>query len=68
LADFGLSRAFSVPGKPYTKEVQTLWYRAPEVLLGMKEYSVAVDMWSVGCIMTELFTKKPFIQGQKEID
>ena len=39
LADFGLARAFGLPVKTYTHEVVTLWYRAPEILLGAKEYS-----------------------------
>ncbi|XP_028111261.1 cyclin-dependent kinase B1-1-like [Camellia sinensis] len=50
IADLGLGRAFNVPLKSYTHEVVTLWYRAPEVLLGSTHYSTAVDMWSVGCI------------------
>lgn len=54
LADFGLARAFSLPMKAYTHEVVTLWYRAPEILLGTKMYSTAVDMWSLGCIFSEM--------------
>ncbi|KAK1902315.1 Cyclin-dependent kinase 2 [Dissostichus eleginoides] len=46
LADFGLARAFGVPVRTYTHEVVTLWYRAPEILLGCKYYSTAVDIWS----------------------
>ncbi|KAF9562823.1 Cyclin-dependent kinase 3 [Mortierella alpina] len=49
LADFGLARAFGIPLRTYTHEVITLWYRAPEILLGARHYSTAVDMWSVGC-------------------
>jgi len=45
LADFGLARAFSVPVRAYTHEVVTLWYRAPEILLGVKDYSTPVDAW-----------------------
>lgn len=54
IADLGLGRAFTVPMKAYTHEIVTLWYRAPEVLLGATHYSVAVDMWSVGCIFGNL--------------
>ena len=54
LADFGLARAFSVPVRNYTHEVVTLWYRAPEILLGSKGYSMAVDVWSLGCIFAEM--------------
>lgn len=68
IADFGLARAFGVPVRSYTHEVVTLWYRAPEVLLGCPRYSCPVDMWSVGCIMSELITKKPLFQGDSEID
>ncbi|XP_067843925.1 cyclin-dependent kinase 2-like isoform X1 [Heptranchias perlo] len=54
LADFGLARAFGVPVRTYTHEVVTLWYRAPEILMGCKFYSTAVDVWSIGCIFAEM--------------
>lgn len=54
LADFGLSRSFSLPTRAYTREVVTLWYRAPEMLLGTKIYCPGVDIWSLGCIMAEM--------------
>ena len=54
LADFGLARAFGLPVKTYTHEVVTLWYRAPEILLGAKEYSTPIDIWSIGCIFAEM--------------
>lgn len=50
LADFGLARVFSVPLRQYTHEVVTLWYRAPEILLGTKEYTTAIDSWSIGVL------------------
>lgn len=68
LADFGLARAFIIPIRVYTHEVVTLWYRAPEVLLGCKRYTTPVDMWSVGCIFAEMATKKPLFHGDSEID
>jgi len=68
LADFGLARAFGVPVRTYTHEVVTLWYRAPEILLGQKRYSTPVDIWSVGCIFAELVTKRPLFPGDCEID
>jgi cyclin-dependent kinase 1 len=68
IADFGLARAFSIPIRPYTKEVLTLWYRAPEILLGSVEYSTPVDIWSVGCIFAELCLKRPLFQGDYEMD
>ncbi len=68
LADFGLARAYSVPIKTLTHEVETLWYRAPEILLGQKEYALPVDMWSVGCIFAEMVEKRPLFMGDSEID
>jgi len=68
LADFGLARAFGVPVRTYTHEVVTLWYRAPEILLGSKYYSTSVDTWSLGCIFAEMLTRKPLFPGDSEID
>ena len=68
LADFGLARAFGLPIKTYTHEVVTLWYRAPEILLGGRQYSTPVDIWSVGCIFAEMAQKRPLFMGDSEID
>jgi serine/threonine protein kinase len=68
IADFGLSRAFGIPLPAYTHEVVTLWYRAPEILLGGKRYSTPVDIWSIGCIFAEMATRKPMFTGDCEID
>jgi cyclin-dependent kinase 2 len=68
LADFGLARAFGLPVKTYTHEVVTLWYRAPEILLGCRQYSTPVDIWSVGCIFAEMAHKRPLFAGDSEID
>lgn len=68
LADFGLARAFGVPLRTYTHEVVTLWYRAPEILLGSRFYSTAVDVWSIGCIFAERVTRKALFPGDSEID
>ncbi|KIY43208.1 CMGC/CDK/CDC2 protein kinase [Fistulina hepatica ATCC 64428] len=69
LADFGLARAFGIPLRTYTHEVVTLWYRAPEVLLGSRHYSTGVDMWSVGCIFAEMAMQGiPLFPGDSEID
>ncbi|CAL8113022.1 unnamed protein product [Orchesella dallaii] len=69
LADFGLARAFSVqknqPNR-YTNRVVTLWYRPPELLLGERNYGPAVDMWGAGCIMAEMWTRSPIMQGSTE--
>jgi len=68
LADFGLARSFCLPVRSYTHEVVTLWYRAPEILLGCKLYSTAVDVWSIGCIFVEMTTRKALFPGDSEID
>ncbi|KAG7442701.1 Pkinase-domain-containing protein [Guyanagaster necrorhizus] len=69
LADFGLARAFGIPMRTYTHEVVTLWYRAPEVLLGSRHYSTAIDMWSVGAIFAEMACQgQPLFPGDSEID
>ncbi|MCQ2817129.1 MAG: CDC2/CDK family serine/threonine-protein kinase [archaeon] len=68
LADFGLARIYSIPIRPYTKEVLTLWYRGPEMILGISNYSTGMDIWSLGCIFGELFYGKPIFQGDSEID
>ena len=67
LADFGLARAFSVPMRPFTHEVVTIWYRAPELLLGATEYTIAVDIWSIGCIFFELCKLKPLFTATEEM-
>jgi len=68
LADFGLARAFSIPLRPYSHEVVTLWYRAPEVLLGDQRYSTPIDIWSAGAIFAEMLSHQPIFPGDSEID
>lgn len=68
LADFGLARAFGIPVRAYTHEVITLWYRAPEILLGAKFYSTAVDVWSLACIYAEMAGGRTLFPGDSEID
>jgi serine/threonine protein kinase len=63
IADFGLARKFQSPTRPYTEEVVTMWYRAPELLLGLSDYSTSVDMWSIGCVFAEMVTSKVFFRG-----
>ncbi|OWK06665.1 CDK13, partial [Cervus elaphus hippelaphus] len=53
--------------RPYTNKVITLWYRPPELLLGEERYTPAIDVWSCGCILGELFTKKPIFQANQEL-
>lgn len=80
LADFGLARycckrqimkdfrSVSIPSRVYTHEVVTLWYRAPEILLGAEFYSTAVDLWSLACIFAELVKGRSLFAGDSEID
>ena len=78
ICDFGLARGYSPGGGAnakggsnqgfMTEYVATRWYRAPEILLGGRQYSTGVDMWSVGCIFAEMCTRKPLFPGDSEID
>lgn len=67
LADFGLARDY---GQAYTNmspNVVTIWYRAPELLLGAKHYSTGIDIWAVGCIFAELLLRHPFMPGENDM-
>ncbi|KAH0538198.1 hypothetical protein GP486_008789, partial [Trichoglossum hirsutum] len=68
VADFGMARYFGDPLPKMTQLVVTLWYRAPELLLGAETYGTEIDMWSIGCIFGELVTKEPLLQGKNEVD
>ena len=68
VGDFGLAREYGSPLKPYTPVVVTLWYRAPELLLGQKEYSTHIDVWSCGCIFGELVKMSPLFRGESDQD
>jgi serine/threonine protein kinase len=66
IGDFGLATFFQQK-QPLTSRVVTLWYRPPELLLGATDYGVAVDLWSSGCILAELFAGKPIMPGRTEV-
>jgi cell division cycle 2-like len=68
VGDFGLAREYGSPLKEYTSIVVTLWYRAPELLLGCREYSTPIDVWSCGCIFGELLTMNALFPGKSEVD
>lgn len=76
LADFGLARAFGIPVNTFSNEVVTLWYRAPDVLLGSfvfglilsRNYSTSIDIWSAGCIMAEMLSGKALFPGKNNED
>jgi len=77
IADFGLARLYEGdiprlgmgPGggeKAYTALVVTRWYRPPEILLGERKYTTAVDLWGIGCVFAELFVHKPILVGKSD--
>ncbi|KAF5392539.1 hypothetical protein D9757_002155 [Collybiopsis confluens] len=68
LGDFGLARAFGVPVNTFSNEVVTLWYRAPDVLLGSRTYSTSIDVWSCGCIFAEMISGLPLFRGRDNHD
>ncbi|XP_039835940.1 probable serine/threonine-protein kinase At1g09600 isoform X4 [Panicum virgatum] len=69
IGDFGLAISYDPNNpQPLTSRVVTLWYRPPELLLGAAEYGAAVDMWSTGCILAELFAGKPIMPGRTEVE
>ena len=69
IADFGLARAFKkTNNQNFTVRVVTRWYRAPELLLQNSKYSEAIDVWSVGCFIAEMFTGKPLFMGRSDLE
>ncbi|KAJ1506977.1 TFIIH complex serine/threonine-protein kinase subunit kin28 [Coelomomyces lativittatus] len=71
LADFGLARDFGqdpVQCHPMSVQVITIWYRPPELLMGAKHYTYAVDIWSSACIFAELMLRTPFLAGERELE
>jgi serine/threonine protein kinase len=68
LSDFGLATVYVGPTKSYSHQVATRWYRAPELLLGGRQYDGAVDMWAVGAVLAELLHLVPLFPGQSDID
>lgn len=68
IADLGLGRTIGLPSRNYTHEVVTLWYRAPEILLGNPIYSTGIDMWSIACIFGEMTNGKAMFPADSEID
>lgn len=68
IADFGLARKFRIPNGEMTPNVVTLWYRAPELLLGSPIQSTAIDIWSAACVFGELLLHKPILPGKSELN
>lgn len=67
IADFGLAKRFVVPCRSHSSQVQTLWYRAPELILGDRHYGPEIDLWSAGCVFFELLTGRVLFQNETEI-
>lgn len=68
IGDLGLARLFHKPLQPLfngDKVVVTIWYRAPELLLGSRHYTKAIDIWAIGCIFAELITLRPIFKGEE---
>ena len=76
IADFGLARSLTHmppvadPGQQpcLTDYVATRWYRAPEILLGCKRYTTGVDLWSLGCILGEMLSRRPLFPGNSTLE
>ncbi|VDL99315.1 unnamed protein product [Schistocephalus solidus] len=69
IADFGLARVYSTENnRPYSHQVATRWYRAPELLYGARNYSLSVDLWSVGAIFGEMLNNSPLFPGENDIE
>ncbi|XP_063973425.1 cyclin-dependent kinase 20-like [Diachasmimorpha longicaudata] len=69
IADFGLARLmWEEYTRPYSHQVATRWYRAPELLYGSKLYSSSIDMWSIGCIIAEMINNSPLFPGESDIE
>lgn len=79
IADFGLARHYEgmtpQPGRgngdavrDYTSLVVTRWYRPPELLLTLRRYTPAIDLWGVGCVFAEMFERKPILEGRTDVD
>ena len=70
IGDFGLARVVDDPYAPdlQSEAILTRWYRAPEVLLNMKNYGNPMDIWSVGCVLAEMMLGRPLFQGQSNIN
>ncbi|AAS54249.2 AGL242Cp [Eremothecium gossypii ATCC 10895] len=66
LGDFGLARAFGIPVNTFSSEVVTLWYRAPDVLMGSRTYCTSIDIWSCGCILAEMIMGKALFPGTND--
>ena len=68
MADFGLAKKASFMQRRKSNSIVSLWYRAPEIILGSEDYLLGVDMWSIGCIFAEFFTLNPIFAAKDETE
>jgi serine/threonine protein kinase len=68
IADWGLARFYQKGNSRMTNPVVTLWYRSPELLCGSREYGPEVDIWSVGCLFAEMYTRNPIFAVKDSAD
>ena len=66
--DYGMAKEIEFEDRPMTNEVGSLYYRAPELLLGSKRYDFSVDVWSLGCVFYEMLTRKVLFKGENQLD
>ena len=66
ITDFCLARGYWLPIKNFRNDVVSLWYRAPDILLGKEEYEISVDIWSIGCIFAEMVNGSIIFKGFSE--
>jgi serine/threonine protein kinase len=62
IADFGLSKRATFHQRRKSNTIASLWYRAPEIILGSERYFIGVDMWSIGCVMYDMLTMKTLFE------
>mgnify|MGYP002627320862 CR=1 FL=1 len=68
ITDFGLARGYGLPIKNFRNDVVSLWYRAPDIILGNEQYERSIDMWSIGCIFGEMVSGQILFKGFSEND
>lgn len=68
LSDLGMACFTAAPGREYSLNVVTRWYRAPEILMGCAAYTTAIDMWSVGCVFSEMARARALFRGATDAD
>lgn len=68
MIDYGMAKEIEFEDRPMTNEVGSLYYRAPELLLGSKRYDFSVDVWSLGCVFYEMLMRKVLFKGENQLD